>query len=56
MKSFSNSSRGVPFFILLGTRCIVCNCSAVKSGRFLGSAMGCILFRFLSVKPIVVEP
>jgi hypothetical protein len=55
MKSFSNSSRGVPFFILVGTRCIVRNCSAVKSGRFLGSSMVSILFRFLSVKPVVVK-
>jgi hypothetical protein len=37
-KSFSNSSRGVPFLVLSGTRRMRRSCSAVKSGLFLGSS------------------
>src|SRR6185437_5436274 len=32
-KSFSNSSRGVPFLVRSGPRCMMRNCSGVSSGR-----------------------
>jgi hypothetical protein len=50
-KRFSNSSLGLPFLGLSGTRLIFRNCSAVRSGLFLESRSGCICFRF-SLWPI----
>jgi hypothetical protein len=44
-KSFSNSSRGVPLFVLSGPRCRIRSCSAVKSGRFFRSSVCCIVVR-----------
>ena len=48
--SFSNSSRGVPCFVLLEPRRMTRNCSSVKSGRLFGSLCCCTFVRFLSLK------